>query len=104
MDTMKLLGKVMIAASILMASASVFAAPVNVNTADAKTLSANISGIGPKKAEAIIAYRNEKGPFKSIKELINVKGIGLKIIEKNKADLLVTDVARKSTKKSTARN
>ena len=37
------------------------AAPVNVNTADAKTISDALSGIGQKKAEAIVKYREEKG-------------------------------------------
>lgn len=91
MRIVKLLGKVIIATSILVASAATFAAPVNVNTADAKTLSDNINGIGPKKAEAIVIYRKQKGPFKSVQDLTKVKGIGLKIIEKNKSDLYVTD-------------
>jgi len=41
------------------------AAPVNINTADAQAISDALSGIGPKKAEAIVKYRTEKGPFKS---------------------------------------
>ena len=41
------------------------AAPVNVNTADAKTISEALSGIGQKKAEAIVKYRTEKGLFKT---------------------------------------
>ena len=43
---------------------NVFASPVNVNTADAKTISDALSGIGLKKAEAIVKYRTEKGLFK----------------------------------------
>ena len=39
---------------------NVFAAPVNVNTADAKTISDALSGIGLKKAEAIVKYRTER--------------------------------------------
>ena len=52
------------------------AAPVNVNTADAKTISDSLSGIGQKKAEAIVKYREEKGPFKTAEDLTNVAGIG----------------------------
>jgi competence protein ComEA len=68
------------------------AAPVNVNTADAKTISEALSGIGLKKAEAIVKYRTENGLFKTPEDLTNVKGIGKKTVEKNKKDILVSDV------------
>jgi competence protein ComEA len=64
-----------------------FAAPVNINTADAQTIADSLKGIGLKKAEAIVKYRTEKGPFKAVEELTNVNGIGEKTIEKNKADI-----------------
>ena len=67
------------------------AAPVNVNTADAKTISEALSGIGMKKAEAIVKYRTEKGLFKAPEDLTNVKGIGKKTFEKNKKDILISD-------------
>jgi competence protein ComEA len=70
-----------------------FAAPVNVNTADAKTISEALSGIGLKKAEAIVKYRTEKGLFKTAEDLTNVKGIGEKTVEKNKTDILLSDAA-----------
>jgi len=69
------------------------AAPVNVNTADAKSISEALSGIGLKKAEAIVKYRTEKGLFKTAEDLANVKGIGEKTIEKNKNDILLSDAA-----------
>ena len=69
------------------------AAPVNVNTADAKTISDALSGIGQKKAEAIVKYREEKGPFKTADDLTNVAGIGEKTVEKNKNDILLSDAA-----------
>jgi len=69
------------------------AAPVNVNTADAKTISDSLSGIGQKKAEAIVKYREEKGPFKTADDLTNVAGIGEKTVEKNKNDILLSDAA-----------
>ena len=68
------------------------AAPVNINTADAKTISDALSGIGLKKAEAIVKYRTEKGLFKTAEDLTNVKGIGEKTIAKNKKDILLSDV------------
>jgi competence protein ComEA len=70
-------------------SINVMAAPVNINTADAKTISESLTNIGLKKAEAIVKYRTEKGLFKAPEELTNVAGIGEKTVEKNKKDILV---------------
>jgi competence protein ComEA len=69
------------------------ASPVNINTADAKTIGEALSGIGLKKAEAIVKYREEKGAFKSVDDLVNVDGIGEKTIEKIKNDILISDAA-----------
>ncbi|CAA0113620.1 putative protein [BD1-7 clade bacterium] len=57
--------------------------PVNVNEADAKVLADSLDGIGLKKAEAVVKYREEHGNFKAIKDLVNVKGIGEKTLAKN---------------------
>jgi competence protein ComEA len=57
---------------------------VNVNTADAATLAAALKGIGESKAQAIVAYRKEHGPFKSADDLAEVKGIGEKWIAANR--------------------
>ena len=64
--------------------ASAFAGPVNINTADAATLAAALNGVGMAKAEAIVAHREQHGPFKSADQLAEVKGIGLKTVEKNR--------------------
>lgn len=73
-------------------SAQVQTAPVasviNLNKADLQTL-AQLNGVGEKKAEAIIAYREAKGGFKSVDELLSVKGIGEKLLEKNRSLLSV---------------
>ena len=66
------------------------AGPVNINTATAESLATNIQGVGLKKAEAIIAYRQANGPFKTIDELAKVKGIGKKLLLKNKENLLIS--------------
>lgn len=89
---MKLLRTPLAALVLLLAlafgtTAAVAAEPVNINTADAALIAAKVSGIGPAKAEAIVAYRKEHGPFKSIDELAQVKGIGLKTVEKIKDQL-----------------
>jgi len=68
-------------------SALSFASPVDINSADAATIAAAISGIGPKKAEAIVAYRNENGLFQSVDDLISVKGISTKTVEKNRHNI-----------------
>jgi competence protein ComEA len=62
---------------------AVAAGKVNINTADAKTLAAALEGIGPSRAEAIVQYRKEHGPFKSPEALTNVKGIGQSVVESN---------------------
>lgn len=63
--------------------------PVNINTADAKTLDDALLGIGLQKAEAIVAYRKQHGPFKSVDGLDQVKGIGSKTIDNNRARISV---------------
>ena len=68
-------------------SGLLYAAQVNINTADADTLSSELSGIGQSKAEAIVAYRKQHGPFKQLDDLTNVKGIGIATIEKNKTKM-----------------
>lgn len=67
------------------------AGPVNVNTADAETISAELKGIGLAKARAIVEYREKYGPFKSIDDLMLVSGIGKRTIEQNRADILLGD-------------
>ncbi len=52
--------------------------PINLNTATAKDLSDNISGIGDVLAARIIEYREQNGPFSSVDDLINISGIGEK--------------------------
>lgn len=56
---------------------------ININTAGAAELT-QVTGIGPKTAENIIAYRKKHGKFKNIQELQNVKGIGEKTLKKIK--------------------
>ena len=53
---------------------------IDLNTADSSQLQ-ELPGIGAKKAEAIIAYREEKGFFKTVEEVKEVPGIGTKTYE-----------------------
>ncbi|RAU47628.1 MULTISPECIES: helix-hairpin-helix domain-containing protein [unclassified Pseudomonas] len=60
---------------------------VNLNSANAETLQKELSGIGASKAAAIVAYREENGAFTSVDELIEVKGIGKALLDKNRDKL-----------------
>lgn len=66
-----------------------FAGPVDINTADAETISAELKGIGLSKAMAIVAYRQKHGPFKSPDDLSLVKGIGERTVEINRGNIRV---------------
>lgn len=61
---------------------------VNINKATAPQLQ-TINGIGPTKAKEIIKYRKIHGPFKSVNELENVKGIGPKTVAKMKSQVSI---------------
>lgn len=67
-------------------SAAAQGTKVNINRASLTELQ-QLSGVGQKKAEAIIQYREQHGPFKAVNDLQNVKGIGPKLLEKNRARL-----------------
>jgi competence protein ComEA len=84
MDTLRkfLLLFAMLAAPCLVAAAE----PVNINTADKETLM-TVKGVGERRAEAIIAWREQHGPFKSVDDLAQVQGIGRQIIEDNRETL-----------------
>ena len=62
---------------------------VNINTADQAALAEGIKGVGERKAAAILLYREKHGPFESVEDLANVKGISASIIEKNRDMLTV---------------
>ncbi len=87
----------MILMSLLLSVSALAAQPVNVNTADAQTIADSLSGVGLSKAQAIVAYREAHGTFKHVDELVNVKGIGLKTIDKNRGFILVTEESAESS-------
>ena len=70
-------------------AASVYAAPVNINTATATEIANSLSGIGMRKAEAIVQYRNQNGQFNEASDVVLVKGIGKSTFIKNKTDILI---------------
>lgn len=79
-----------------------FAATVNINTANAMTLSQQLKGVGPSKAQAIVAWRKQHGRFKSAADLANVKGIGLKTVQRNR-DVISVDGATKPAHKGASK-
>lgn len=62
---------------------------LDLNKADAATLQRELSGIGKTKAEAIVAYRDEHGDFASVDELLEIKGVGKALLERNREKLTV---------------
>lgn len=76
---------------LFLAAGSLWAA-VNINTASVAELDA-VKGITPKKAAAIVEYREQNGPFKSLDELKKVKGFGDKSVAKLAKELVVGEGA-----------
>lgn len=64
---------------------------VNINAASAEEIAAALNGVGISKAEKIVEYRELNGPFVHIDELVNVKGIGLRTVDKNRDSILLGD-------------
>lgn len=74
---------------LLVSHVSLAAEPIDINTADAQSLAVVMVGVGEKRAEAIVAYREEHGPFQSVEDLMQVSGIGPKVLEENRDKLRV---------------
>jgi competence protein ComEA len=68
------------------------AEPVDLNAATAKEIAAALTGIGLKRAEQIVEYRDRFGPIQTPEELLAIKGIGEKTLEKNR-DRMITGLA-----------
>ncbi|MCA1780150.1 MAG: ComEA family DNA-binding protein [Xanthomonadaceae bacterium] len=58
--------------------------PVDINTASVEQLAEALNGVGESKARAIVEYRETNGPFTHLDELINVRGIGMVTVDKNR--------------------
>ncbi|EKK5266947.1 helix-hairpin-helix domain-containing protein [Cronobacter dublinensis] len=56
---------------------------VSINTATADELAQAMNGVGKKKAQSIVSYREEYGPFKSLEDLKQVPGMGNSLVERN---------------------
>ena len=61
---------------------------ISLNQANVQQLQ-SLNGVGEKKALAIVEYREKNGGFKTVDEITNIKGIGPKLLEKNKSRLML---------------
>jgi len=68
--------------------AETLADKIDINSASVETLDRELYGIGPKKAAAIVEFREQNGPFKSISDIQKVHGIGKKTFEKNRDKII----------------
>ena len=68
-------------------------AGVNINTASAEEIADALNGVGLSKAEEIVRYRDEHGAFKHIDELVNVKGVGMRTVDKNRDVIELQDTS-----------
>ncbi len=84
---MRFIKQLTLLVAILAATPFAFAEALDINSASASMLADSITGIGDKKAQAIVQYRDSHGPFASVDDLASVKGIGLKTVEKNRDKL-----------------
>jgi len=71
----------MVIATGAMAENGTAGGQININSADTEQLAA-LPAIGPTKAQAIVRYRTEHGPFLTVENLADVRGIGSKVLEK----------------------
>lgn len=89
---MKRVIRTLVFASILLVMPAIaLATPVDINSANMETIATGLKGIGDKKAQAIIDYRNKHGAFQSIDDLLNVPGIGEKTLQQLRSKLSLGD-------------
>jgi competence protein ComEA len=91
---MKVFYAIVVTLFLSLVSLHLFAAQVDINSADATTLSESLKGVGPKLARAIVDYRNKNGSFKTVDDLADVKGVGPSIIKKNREKLSIGKPSR----------
>ncbi len=86
---MKYLSSLILSLFLVLPVTGFAAEAININTADKETLMNVIKGVGEQKAAAIVEYREKNGPFQSVDELANIKGIGQGTIDKHR-EMLTT--------------
>lgn len=86
---MTLFKQTILACLLCLAFGTALAQAVDINSASADEIAAVVTGIGPARAQAIVDFRDENGPFGSVDDLVLVKGIGLATVDKNREKLKV---------------
>ena len=86
---------------VMLVPALVWAGPVDINTADASTIAKDLQGFGLSRAQAIVAYREKNGAFRSADDLRKIKGIGAKVLERNRANIKVDTKSEGAPRKKT---
>lgn len=81
--------RALLGVSLYAVSLASFAELLDLNSADAGTIADTMVGVGPEKAAEIVQYRDQHGPFTSLEQLVDVKGIGSKTIERNRQRVTV---------------
>jgi len=76
-----------LAAASLFASSLAAAGPVDINNANAEMLAQELEGIGPARARAIVAYREANGAFTSADQLLEVQGVGPRVLDINRDNI-----------------
>lgn len=89
--------KTLTLAAVLLAMPLFAAEPVDINSADSQVLAERLENVGPVKAERIVEYREENGAFKSVDELVSVRGIGLATLEDNRDAITVGEAGPQGT-------
>ncbi|MEJ2534494.1 MAG: helix-hairpin-helix domain-containing protein [Gammaproteobacteria bacterium] len=75
--------------ALLLAGFCIAAQPVDINSASAEQLAEALTGVGKSKAELIVRYREMHGDFKHADELVNVRGIGLATVDRNRENIRI---------------
>lgn len=78
---------------LLLISGVACAGTLDLNTADVAAIDAEMAGVGPAKAQAIVDYRTQHGLFMTLSDVEKVPGIGPKIIEANKDRIILSQPA-----------
>ncbi len=91
--------KFLLSLFVLLAFSGIAYAAVDLNTAS-KTQLESVKGIGPSKADAIIAYRKQNGPFKKVDDLKAIKGFGDKSVDKIRSEVSVSAADKPADKMS----
>ena len=86
---MKFLRNFLLTCLLITSPFALMAANIDINNANADFMAKHLKGVGLKKAEAIVVYRTKHGKFKKLDDLLQVRGIGKKILLDNKSNLVL---------------